>query len=263
MPSGVPDGICFLENKPEWPVWRHGGVPGCAVTEGFMSALPPLSARLRLAASFVRSGVTVADIGTDHAYLPVWLVCSGHNPSALACDVRSGPLARAAQTVAQYGVQEQVVLRQTDGLAGVQAQDIVIAGMGGELIAAILSRSEWVRRPDVRLILQPMTAQETLRAWLCREGFVIDREDAAMEGDKHYLVMCVRYGGVPFEPDAFFCFAGRLPETGSRAGRDYLCWQARRLRKKADGLARSAARAAQAETWSALAARLERAAEQI
>lgn len=228
-----------------------------------MNVLPPLGARLRLAASFVRPGVTVADIGTDHAYLPVWLVCSGHNPSALACDVRSGPLSRAAQTVAQYGAQGHVALRQTDGLAGVQAQDILLAGMGGDLIATILSRSEWVRQPDVRLILQPMTAQETLRAWLCREGFVIDREDAAVEGDKHYLVMGVRYGGAPFEPDLFFCFAGLLPKTGGPAAREYLRWQARRLQKKADGLARSVARAAQAVEWSALASRMEQVADRI
>lgn len=219
--------------------------------------LPVLSPRLRLAASFVRPGVTVADVGTDHAYLPVWLVCTGHNPSALASDVRSGPLARAASTVAKYEAQDKVTLLRADGLAGVQAQDIIIAGMGGELIAAILSQSDWVRRADVRLILQPMTAQEALHEYLCREGFVIERENAAVEGDKHYLVMQARFGGTPFEPDAFFCIAGRLPETGSPAARAYLLWQAGRLRKKAAGLARSASRAAQAEQWDALAARLE------
>ncbi|MFT8887676.1 MAG: class I SAM-dependent methyltransferase [Ethanoligenens sp.] len=225
-----------------------------------MNALPPLSARLQLAASFVRPGATVADVGTDHAYLPVWLVCSGHNPSALASDVRPGPLARAARTVAQYGAAENVALLQTDGLSGVQAQDIIIAGMGGDLIVTILSGSDWVRQPDVRLILQPMTAQEVLHAYLCREGFVIEHEDAAVEGNKHYLVMNARFGGVPFEPDDFFCIAGRLLETGGPAASAYLLWQASRLRKKAAGLACSATCAAQAEHWASLASRLEQAA---
>lgn len=223
--------------------------------------LPTLSPRLRLVASFVRPDVTVADIGTDHAYLPVWLVCSGHNPSAVASDVRPGPLARAAATVSRYDAADRIQLRQADGLDGVEAQDIVLAGMGGELIAELLARSAWVRRADVRLILQPMTAQEVLRAWLCREGFVIEREDAATEGEKHYLVISARAGGQPSEPDAFFCYAGLLPDVRSPAARGYLLWQAARIHKKADGLARSSSHTDEAARWAALAARLRASAE--
>lgn len=225
-----------------------------------METLPPLGARLRLAASFVRQGAVAADIGTDHAYLPVWLVKSGRCPRAAASDVRPGPLARAAETVARYGVQDRVRLLQADGVPPTDAADLIVAGMGGELIARIVGQSVRAKEPGVQLVLQPMTAQAALRAWLCRSGFEIWREDAAEEGGKHYLVIGARWGAAPFEPDALFRVAGRLPQTGGAAASAYLLWQAARLRRRAEGLARSALREKEADAFFRLAGQVEQAA---
>ena len=97
-----------------------------------------LSPRLKTAADMVRKGVVAADIGTDHAYLPSYLVLSGICPRALACDLRKGPLENAAETLEHWNIADKITLRLSDGLdelsAG-EADDIIMAGMGGILIA--------------------------------------------------------------------------------------------------------------------------------
>ncbi|MDR3645372.1 MAG: class I SAM-dependent methyltransferase, partial [Clostridia bacterium] len=172
-----------------------------------MKDLPPLTPRLRAVASLVREGVNVADIGTDHAYLAVWLVRSGGCGRCIACDVNAGPLERARETLRAYGAQDRVELRLADGLDAVRAQeadDVVIAGMGGELIAEIIARCGWLRESSKHLVLQPMTAQPELRRALCRSGFEIVREGAAREGAKLYVVISAVFTGRVSEPDELF-----------------------------------------------------------
>lgn len=107
-----------------------------------------LSPRLKTAADMVRKGVVAADIGTDHAYLPSYLVLSGICPRALACDLRKGPLENAAETLEHWNIADKITLCLSDGLdelsAG-EADDIIMAGMGGILIAKLLERTEWVK----------------------------------------------------------------------------------------------------------------------
>lgn len=107
-----------------------------------------LSPRLKTAADMVRKGVVAADIGTDHAYLPSYLVLSGICPRALACDLRKGPLENAAKALEHWNIADKITLRLSDGLdelsAG-EADDIIMAGMGGILIAKLLERTEWVK----------------------------------------------------------------------------------------------------------------------
>ena len=128
-----------------------------------------LSPRLQSVADLVPEGARFADVGTDHAYLPVWLVLQGKIDRAVVSDLREGPLNRARQTAAHYEVEEKLSFRLCDGLAGIspdEADTISIAGMGGETIAEILTAAPWAGQEGRRLILQPMTAQEQLRAWL-------------------------------------------------------------------------------------------------
>jgi tRNA (adenine22-N1)-methyltransferase len=203
--------------------------------------LPKLTARLELVASFVRPGVPVADIGTDHAYLPVFLVNSGCSPCAVASDVKKGPLGRAKLTACEYGAEEKITFSLADGLDGVvpsQADDVVIAGMGGELIAEIISRCGWLKNPQKHLVLQPMTAQEELRDFLCENGYRIEKEAVADErhGSKLYLVMSVYYCGEKSEKDGLYHIAGELPKTGGENARAYLQLKSRALLKKAKGL---------------------------
>ena len=129
-----------------------------------------LTPRLRLLADWVPPGARLADVGTDHAYLPVWLVQNGVCPAAIAADLRPGPLEAARRHVAAAGLEDRISLRLGDGLAPVfpgEADDIVIAGMGGETIAAILSAADWLADARLRLVLQPMSrAEETRRGLL-------------------------------------------------------------------------------------------------
>lgn len=213
--------------------------------------LPNLTARLKLVKSFVREGRTVADIGTDHAYLPVYLVNSGICPHAVASDVREGPLERAKMTAEAYKASEKIDFYLTDGLEGInetQADDIVIAGMGGELISEIILKCGWLKNSDKHLILQPMTAQEELRAFLCKSGFKINKEAVALEkqGQKCYLVISAYYDGENRSADPYFCYTGLLADGGENE-RHYLEQKANSLYKKANGLKRAKNRSEQDE----------------
>ena len=143
-----------------------------------------LSPRLRSVAGLVPPGARFADVGTDHAYLPVWLLQQGIIEHALVSDLRPGPLDRARSTAARYGLAERMEFRLCDGLSGIapaEADTIAIAGMGGETIAAILAAAPWVREQGCLLLLQPMSAQSALRPWLQRQGYRIEREHLSRE----------------------------------------------------------------------------------
>lgn len=159
-----------------------------------------LSPRLRAAAEPVRPGSRIADVGTDHAYLPIALVEAGVCPFAVASDVREGPLARAVEHIREKSLADRIETLLTDGLRGVEGyrpDDILICGMGGELIASILEESEYVRNPAIRLILQPMTMAHKLRLWLTTNGFAIDDETLVREHDrKLYQIIVAHYDGI-------------------------------------------------------------------
>ncbi|MBQ4064811.1 MAG: SAM-dependent methyltransferase [Clostridia bacterium] len=159
-----------------------------------------LGGRLLAVAEQVRTGVTVYDVGTDHAYLPAYLVGKGIVPRAVASDVVEGPLSRAHRTVAEAGLADRIKTTLSDGLRDVTVAppcDIVIAGMGGDLIARILSEKPEIQREDICFILQPMTKPEHLRRYLADNGFAITRELVAEEG-KLYEILCCRYTGKPY-----------------------------------------------------------------
>lgn len=156
-----------------------------------------LTPRLRAVAELVPAGAAVADIGTDHAYLPVWLLLEGKIIRAIAADLREGPLNRAKLTAKEYDCKENITFRLCDGLSGItpeEADTIVIAGMGGETIAAILEQAAWTKNEKYSLILQPMSAQNDLRRWLWMQGYGIRNELIIREGEKLYNILLVSYG---------------------------------------------------------------------
>ena len=121
-----------------------------------------LTPRLRALAALVPDGAVLADIGTDHAILPVSLLMAGRIPRAIASDIRSGPLDSARRTAERFAMQNRVSLRLGAGLETVapfEADTVAIAGMGGETIAEILQAAPWTRQGDTLLLLQPMTMQ--------------------------------------------------------------------------------------------------------
>lgn len=156
-----------------------------------------LSPRLMAAANFVRPMAVVADVGTDHAYLPIYLCKLGKIRSAVASDINEGPVARAKINIATHSLAKKIAVCHTDGLTGIETYsptDIIICGMGGELIAEIIKRAEWSKNKSIRLILQPMTHADKLRKFLCDEGYLIIDEALAKE-EKVYQIICAEYRG--------------------------------------------------------------------
>lgn len=158
-----------------------------------------------------RRGKTAADVGCDHAQLACWLA---QNISSLviASDVRDGPLDAARRTIAECGV-TNVRIVKSDGLAEIDhADDVIICGMGGELIARIISGCRFLSE-DTRFILQPMTKDDFLRGWLYQNGFEITEEIVAAEKERRYVIMSVRYTGVVQEADEYFSLTGKITDA--------------------------------------------------
>lgn len=196
-----------------------------------------LDKRLSLCAEFVRKGVTLADIGTDHAYLPIWLVSNGIVKKALACDINEGPLNSGKADVIKYGLSEHITLRLSDGLKNIsenETDDIVIAGMGGELIVKILSECVWAKSKDKHYILQPMTKAEVLIKYLYDNGYEIIEQRACECDNKHYTVMLVRYTGELENIDDAFCYTGKL-NPSDKASQQYLLHIISHLEKRSIG----------------------------
>ena len=162
--------------------------------------------RLAAAAGFVRENAVFADIGTDHAYLPIFLCESGRISYAVAADVAEGPLARARENIGTHGLSEKIECVLCDGLSGIfpyHPTDIAVCGMGGELIASILGAADWIRDPDIHLILQPMTMQPMLRRWLAENGYAVLKETLASANGRTYPVLLCAFSGEPYPmPDA-------------------------------------------------------------
>ena len=163
---------------------------------------PELSPRLAALAAQVPPGARLADVGTDHAYLPVALLAEGRIAWAAATDVHRGPLERAAETARRWGVADRVDLRLGDGLdvlAPGEADTVVLAGMGGALMAQLIDRAPWTRA--ALLLLQPMSTQPELRAYLTTHGYRIERETVVPEGARRYTILTVRGGtDAPYAP---------------------------------------------------------------
>ena len=160
-----------------------------------------ISKRLCTAASFVRDGAVVADIGTDHAYLPIYLALNGKIKSAYASDINVGPIERANENVEKYGLKSIITTKVSAGLDGIEnikPSDIVICGMGGELIIKILENSPYIRQNGIRLILQPMTHVKDVREYL-QNGFYTIAENIVFEDEKIYQILCLQYDGA-FHP---------------------------------------------------------------
>ncbi|MBE7030094.1 MAG: SAM-dependent methyltransferase [Ruminococcaceae bacterium] len=172
-----------------------------------------LTGRLNQIACCIPPCDTLADIGTDHAYIPIYCVQKGIATRALACDVNRGPLDIARENIAGVSLSDCIETRLSDGLEGLapdEADVIVIAGMGGQLISEILARGADRISPQTTLVLQPMIAVEELRRYLYENSYCIAREILAAEGRKLYHIMTVRQGKTAYTEEDVF--VGRLSE---------------------------------------------------
>lgn len=176
-------------------------------------------------------GGTVADIGTDHALLPVALIESGRCTKGYACDIGTGPLESAGRTIFAAGLQDKIERVQYDGIPPkcADCDTVIIAGMGGLLMADILSRTPV--SSHTQLLLQPMTKAPELRRWLCENGFCIKREQYVREGKMLYVILDAHrgqsrpYTAADLEVGMF---------TDSSVGRDYVARRLDLLRLRRD-----------------------------
>ena len=201
-----------------------------------MSILKP-HGRLSLCADYVREGSRLADIGTDHGYLPIALCQSGKIPSAVACDVNPLPLRSAQENIARFGLSKKIQTRLSDGLKEVspdEVDDVVIAGMGGELIRDILTAAPWVMDEAKHLVLQPMTRHDALVKWLVENGFAIEQQAAVLDDGKYYTVISAHFSGEKTPCDLYTAVVGRLDPTDENS-RGFLSRSLQNLRNKSKG----------------------------
>ena len=179
-----------------------------------------LDKRLLSCAEFVRAGAVFADIGTDHGYLPLFLLREGRIKRAYLSDVNRGPLSSAERNAKAEGLFDKCEFILTDGAAALKDKgitDYAICGMGGELISRIIEDAPHLFAEGTRLILQPMTKQECVRRFLVEKGFSLIAERFSYDSGKYYVTLVAEFTGVKSEisdTDAELGFD--LPHDGDR-----------------------------------------------
>ncbi|MDO4678036.1 MAG: class I SAM-dependent methyltransferase [Eubacteriales bacterium] len=163
-----------------------------------------LSKRLSAVASMVTEGNRLVDVGCDHGYLPLYLYLNKKIPSAIAMDVRPGPLSRAREHIAEYGLEKYIETRLSDGLSALspgEGDTLTVAGMGGPLMERILMAKEEVRESFQELILQPQSDIPHFRRFLREIGWEIIEEEIVLEDGKFYPMMKAVRGEAQIIPE--------------------------------------------------------------
>ena len=185
-----------------------------------------LSKRLQTVADFVENCETMADVGTDHGYIPIYLVLNRKVKKAIAMDVNPGPLQRAKEHICQYGLEHAIETRLSDGCFALkpgEADAIVIAGMGGALMQRILEQGEAAAKAAQRLVLQPQSEAALFRQFLFRHGYQILAEDMALEDGQYYPIIAAQYMG--WENNATALRSGREKQDSPIIAAQYMGWE--------------------------------------
>lgn len=199
-----------------------------------------LSKRLQVIADNIKSNSVVADIGCDHAFLSIAIAQAKNPKMVYACDINEKPLQSAQQNIEKYGVMQQVQTVLSDGFDNLQTPEkidtVIIAGMGGELIADIIKRAGWLKDSGVTLFLQPMTTHNKLRGFLVHEGFVILKEFPVVENQKVYTVMKAVFSGEIAEKENFYYYVGEIATQYTEEAMVYKKNVLQKLERKRNGL---------------------------
>ena len=212
--------------------------------------------RLKVCADMVSGNGIVCDVGTDHAYLPAYLIENNICDYAIASDINEGPLKFAQQTIIKYHIEDKIRLLKSDGLKNIPSEnvsDVVIAGMGGETIAEIISGTQWLKS-GVNLVLQPMTRAGYLRKWLYKNGFEIAEEKAVIQDRFIYTAIRAFYSGYKFNIGKVTEIAGRI-NIETDAGMKYCQNQLSKINNIAMGLSK-AGKTADSQEYQRIAERL-------
>lgn len=194
-----------------------------------------LSKRLKAVADLVSPGCRVADVGCDHAYIPIYLAENKISPHIIAMDINQGPIDRAKENVIRYGFENQIETRRSDGLAQLnigEVDSIIIAGMGGALTAQILTDGIMIMKSVRELILQPQSEVYKVRHMLKEQDFLIIEENMVIDDSKYYVMMKAVPGGSIKDARAYnltkkeHYYYGRLLLEGRHPVlKDYLTWE--------------------------------------
>ena len=185
---------------------------------------------------------TVADIGTDHAKLPVFLMENGICDSVIASDVASGPVQASKNTVCQHGLSDKIQIRQGDGLdtlAKGEVETIIIAGMGGDLISSILENNSDIAKNSNEIILQPMTHIPQLRQFLKINNYKVINEVLVKEKNKIYTIIKIQNGQNQYQTDFDFLVSPFLIKNKDKLLSEYILKLLNKYKNEINGLNRA------------------------
>lgn len=197
-----------------------------------------LTERLRTAAELVRHSRKTVDVGTDHGYLPAFLVMGGITDNVTAADIGRGPLENAEKTIKKYSLEGKIDTALSDGLEKIDrdTEEIIICGMGGTLIAEILGKAEWIKKTEIHLILQPMTHSYDVRKFLCENGFYIDTEKFCTDTGRDYVVISAYYDEKDHSRDDFYYYFGDVAKSDTQSEKGYIKKQIFYVKSRYEGL---------------------------
>lgn len=172
-----------------------------------------ITERLKKCGSMVEKGSKIADVGTDHAYLPIYLIKENKATHTIACDLREGPLENAKKNIKKFGLEEKIETRLSNGLENIkenEADEVIIAGMGGILISEILENCKWENKINKKFILQPMNHEKDLRVYLAKNGYKTENEEAVNCMGKSYVVIKTNFTGKAYNLTDLEKYIGNL-----------------------------------------------------
>ncbi|NLZ49941.1 MAG: SAM-dependent methyltransferase [Clostridiales bacterium] len=185
-----------------------------------------ISDRLTRVANMVDRCKTMADIGTDHGYIPIFLLINGICERAIASDINRGPVQRAEENIKYYGLENKIECRQGPGLSTLKAGEVqtaVIAGMGGHLIISILEEEEIIAHKLESIVLQPVQHSKVLRKYLYENGYKIIDEDLCYDEGKYYEIIKASYDGTNrYLEDIYYEISPLLIEKKHSLLKEYL-----------------------------------------
>lgn len=201
-----------------------------------------LSKRLEMTASFIKTGEIIADIGTDHAYLPAYLVTNEICPRAIASDIRIKPLNNAKKIVELTHTEDKIKLILSDGLDKFCADDadvFIFAGMGGTLIARILDKTSWIKTNNIRFVFQPMSHHEDVVEFLINNDFELCEEKSCFDSGRCYTAFSAIYSGCSNTYSKSFPYIGLLSKEKTDSSHFFIKKQLEHLEKKFAALKRN------------------------
>ena len=195
-----------------------------------------LSNRLLKCAEMITPHSKIADIGTDHAYIPIYLSLNRKITHAIASDLRKGPLENAQKNIKLYNLETMIETRISNGLENIlenEADEIIIAGLGGNIIIDILEKVKWINK---RFIIQPMKYEKKLRAYMADAGYNLIKEEAVICSKKVYTAMEVIFTGKKYDITPEEEYIGKIkPQKGNIAATAYIKKQIKDLENHKKG----------------------------